>query len=76
MFKANQHSDIVAFTLDRQGRLVGRIENPAATLDQEELRASLLLLARECDRLEYFADGEGPSVSVGCATIISFRRKQ
>ena len=57
VFNANQNTDVVAFMVDRLGRFVGRIEQPRATLDREELRTYLLLLARECDRLEFLLTG-------------------
>lgn len=53
----NRVTPLVAFMLDGRGRLVGRIEQPVATLDPEELHAYLLLLARECDRLEFVLTG-------------------
>lgn len=57
VFNANEHTDLVAFHIDQQGRFVGRVEQPKASLDREELRAYLLLLARECDRLEFLLTG-------------------
>lgn len=53
----NRRTPLVTFMLDKQGRLVGRVEHPQATLDQAELRAILLHLARECDRLEFLLTG-------------------
>ncbi len=53
----NRRTPLVTFMLDKSGRLVGRIEHPRATLDPAELRAILLHLARECDRLEYLVTG-------------------
>lgn len=53
----NRRTPLVTFMLDEHERLVGRIEHPAATLDPDELRAVLLHLARECDRLEYLLTG-------------------
>ena len=53
----NRRTPLVTFMLDKQGRLVGRIEHPQATLGEAELRAILLHLARECDRLEFLLTG-------------------
>jgi hypothetical protein len=53
----NRRTPLITFMLDERGRLVGRVEHPAATLDPEELRTILLHLARECDRLEYLLTG-------------------
>ena len=53
----NRKTPLVTFMLDRSRRLIGRIEHPKATLDPPELRAILLHLARECDRLEYLLTG-------------------
>ncbi|MCX4239400.1 HAD family hydrolase [Paraliomyxa miuraensis] len=53
----NRRTPLVTFMLDERGRLVGRVEHPAATLDPDELRTILLHLARECDRLEYLLTG-------------------
>ena len=53
----NRRTPLVAFMLDPQDRLIGRIDHPTATLDPPELQAILLHLARECDRLEYLLTG-------------------
>ena len=37
----------------RRHRLIGVIEQPAQTLDREELVLHINTLARECDRFEY-----------------------
>lgn len=54
----NRTTDMVAFTLDKRGRLVGQIRQVAETLDVEELAAYLYWLARECDHLEYILTGK------------------
>ena len=38
-------------------RLLGRIEQPVATLDHEELELYVEILAKECDRFEYVLTG-------------------
>jgi hypothetical protein len=53
----NRSTPLVAFMLDEVGRLVGRIEHPSETLAPPDLRVIVLLLARECDRLEYLLTG-------------------
>ncbi len=53
----NRRTPLVAFALDRERRLVGRVEHPLATLDAAELRVIVLHLARECDRFEYLLTG-------------------
>jgi hypothetical protein len=53
----NRRTPLVTFMLDERSRLIGRIEHPRVTLNPPELRAILLHLARECDRLEYLLTG-------------------
>jgi len=53
----NRATDVVEFALDETGRLVGRIEQVAETLNHDELEFSLTALAQECDRLEYLLTG-------------------
>ena len=49
----NRMGDLVSFGVDRKGRVLGRIEQPMATLDDEELELYVETVARECDRFEY-----------------------
>lgn len=58
LWKMNRDLGVVGLMLDRAGRLVGRIEQLAETLDSAELALYLQLLARECDRLEYVLSGQ------------------
>ncbi len=53
VWRKNQLKDIVTFAFDPTHRLIGRIEQPASTLDRPELIAYVDTLARECDRFEY-----------------------
>ena len=53
----NDLGDLVSFGLDSRGRLVGRIEQPIETLDDEELLLYVETVARECDRFEYALRG-------------------
>lgn len=54
----NRQTDVVNFTIDLQNRLVGRIENLADSLDDDELFFYLSRLAIECDRMEYLLTGD------------------
>ena len=53
----NRATDVVEFTLDESGRLIGRIVQGAETFDRNELEFYLVSLAQECDRLEYLLTG-------------------
>lgn len=57
LWKRNLQTDVVAFTFDKQGKLIGRVEQLASTVDAEELRFYIETLARECDQLEYLLTG-------------------
>jgi hypothetical protein len=57
VWSRNRSTPLVAFMIDEAGRLVGRIEHPSEPLAPQELRAIVLLLAQECDRLEYLLTG-------------------
>jgi hypothetical protein len=57
-WQRNARKSLVAFTFDADDDLIGVIEQPAATLDAEELRFYVDVLARECDRFEYVLTGE------------------
>ncbi len=58
LWQRNRETNAVAFSLDKRGQLVGRIEQLAETVDPEELALYLKLLARECDRFEYVLTGQ------------------
>ena len=53
----NAETDLVNFTFDEAGRLVGEIRHPADHLDPVELEIYLKLLATEGDRFEYVLTG-------------------
>ena len=53
----NAKTELVAFTFDRTGRLVGEIRHPADHLDTTELAIYLRILATEGDRFEYVLTG-------------------
>jgi len=57
LWRRNVQTDVVAFTFDKQGKLIGRVEQLASTVDAEELRFYIEILARECDQLEYLFTG-------------------
>ncbi|MES2641354.1 MAG: YbjN domain-containing protein [Myxococcota bacterium] len=58
LWARNARVDTVSFSLDRHGRVVGRIEALLATLDDEELAFYVARLAEECDRFEFVLTGE------------------
>lgn len=53
----NRETNTVEFNLDKQGRLVGSIEQPSKTADADEILHYLEHLAWEGDRLEYLLSG-------------------
>lgn len=57
IWQRNRESNLVAFSLDKQGRLIGSIEQPSETADADEMRLYLEHLAWECDQLEYILSG-------------------
>ncbi len=57
VWRRNANVDIVNFTLDKQGRLVGRVDQIAATMQEAELLFAISRLAIECDRMEYILVG-------------------
>ena len=57
VWQRNRQTHCVAFGLDEKRRLVGRIEQVAATLQPEELVFYLALMARECDQFEFALAG-------------------
>ena len=57
-WRKNDLKELVAFSFDREDRLIGVIEQPAATLDRQELVLYINVLATECDRFEYQLSGQ------------------
>ena len=53
----NAKTELVNFTFDEAGQLVGEIRHPADHLDAEELAIYLRILATEGDRFEYVLTG-------------------
>lgn len=57
IWQRNRESNLVAFSLDKKGRLIGSIEQPSETADADEMLLYLEHLAWECDQLEYTLSG-------------------
>ena len=54
---ARLFSRLRAFAFDENDRLIGVVEVPSGTLQDEELRIYIEALAKECDRFEYVLQG-------------------
>jgi hypothetical protein len=50
--------NMVAFGMDRKGRPIGFLDQPASTLEAGELEIYIDTVARECDRFEYVLTGQ------------------
>ena len=57
-WRRNASKSLVTFAFDDYDRLIGLVEVPVATLDQEELDLYVETLAKECDRFEYALTGK------------------
>lgn len=57
VWQRNRETNLVAFSLDKQGRLIGSIEQRLETADADEMLLYLEHLAWECDQLEYLLSG-------------------
>lgn len=64
-WQRNRHTDLIAFGLDRKGRLVGRVDLLASHLDPNEAAFALLQLARETDWLQHILTGTDSSSRLG-----------
>ena len=49
--------ELGTFAFDEDDRLIGVVEVPSGTLQDEELRVYIEALAKECDRFEYALKG-------------------
>ena len=58
IWQRNRETNLVAFSIDKQGRLIGSIEQLTETADVNELCLYLERLAQECDQLEYLLTGK------------------
>lgn len=56
-WRRNAMKELVTFAFDKQDRLLGVVEVPAGTLQDEELQIYIEALAKECDRFEYALKG-------------------
>ena len=57
-WERNRGSHLVGFKVDRKLHLIGEVYLPAATLDADEWRFCVHLLAERCDRIEYLLSGK------------------
>ena len=57
IWQRNRESNLVAFSIDKQSRLLGSIEQSSETADVDEMLLYLEHLAWECDQLEYILSG-------------------
>ena len=58
VWRKNSLKDLITFSFDTHDRLIGQIEQPASTLDENELEFYIQTVAEECDRFEYNLTGE------------------
>lgn len=58
LWQRNRSTNVVNFSLDQSGQLIGQIEQCTDTTNVEELAFYIDLLARECDRFEYVLTGK------------------
>ena len=56
-WRKNALKELVAFSFDKRDQLIGVIEQPVATLDDEELVFYISTLAQHCDRFRYILTG-------------------
>ena len=54
----NRLSELVGFTIDRYGRMIGEAWVPKDGLTYDEFAFYVMLLARGCDRFEYLLTGK------------------
>jgi hypothetical protein len=58
VWQQNGTAELVGFGIDRKNRVFGLSRHPLESLDAEELRAYLIALVWQCDRLEWVLTGE------------------
>ena len=56
-WRRNAMTELVTFAFDENDRLIGVVEVPDGTLQDEELQVYIEALAKECDRFEYALKG-------------------
>ncbi|MBW3565420.1 MAG: hypothetical protein KY459_11900 [Acidobacteria bacterium] len=57
LWEANRFRELIGFTVDRRGRIIGEAFVPAAGLTEDEWSVYVETLATSCDRLEYVLTG-------------------
>ncbi len=57
-WRKNALKELVTFTFDESGNLIGVVESPIDSLDDEEIVMYMDALAREADRFEYKLTGQ------------------
>jgi hypothetical protein len=60
-WRRNRVSELVGFTIDRRGRLIGESWVPSGTLTTEEWEIQVRSVAEACDRVEYLVTGKDAS---------------
>lgn len=57
-WRKNALKEIITFSYDEEGNMVGVIQQPASTMDDKELMIYLDVLAKEADRFEFKLTGK------------------
>ena len=57
-WRKNALKEMVTFSYDEEGNMVGVIQQPVSTMDDEELMIYLDVLAKEADRFEFKLTGK------------------
>jgi hypothetical protein len=60
-WRRNRFSELVGFSIDRRGRMIGESWVPTAGLSSDEWGYLVRNLARACDRFEYLLTGRDDS---------------
>jgi hypothetical protein len=60
-WRRNRYSELVGFSVDQRGRMIGETWVPAASLSADEWGYLVRNLARACDRYEYLLTGRDES---------------
>jgi len=58
VWQQNANAELVGFSVDRKDRAFGLSRHPVECFDAEELRAYVVALVEQCDRLEWVLTGE------------------
>jgi hypothetical protein len=57
-WRRNRVTELVGFTIDQRGRMIGETWVPTAGLTSEEWKIYVMALATACDRFEYLVTGK------------------